>query len=107
MPWLIGISGGAITKPRPKVWLSRSSRVISRWAATVSSSGPSIRFSTRRFFSSGSQRSTGSSRAILPASTRVMATAAVIGLVIEAMRKIASRLTGAAPSKVVEPTATP
>ena len=55
--------------------------------------------------SSGSHRSTGSSSAIRPSSTSIMAAAATMGLVIEAMRKIESRAIGAVPSASTEPTA--
>jgi signal transduction histidine kinase len=47
--------------------------------------------STRRFASSGSQRSMGSSRRTVPSSTSSTVAAAAIGLVSDAMRKIASR----------------
>jgi hypothetical protein len=47
--------------PKPNVNVNRSRTVISHCAATVSSSGPSIRRSTRGAASSGSSRSTGSS----------------------------------------------
>jgi hypothetical protein len=43
--------------PNPKVNVSKSRTVIGRAAGTVSSSGPSIRRSTRRSSSSGSSRS--------------------------------------------------
>ena len=71
--------------------VSRSRTVIGRFAGTVSSSGPSSRLSTRRLASSGSSRSTGSSSRSLHSSTRIIAATAVIGLVIEVMRKSVSR----------------
>ena len=49
--------------------------------------------------------STGSSSATRPSSTSIMAAAAVMGLVIEAMRKIESRAIGAVPAASTEPTA--
>ena len=61
--------------------------MIGRRVATVSSSGPSMRLSTLRPASSGSSRSTGSSRASLPSSTSIIAAVARTGLVIEAIRK--------------------
>jgi hypothetical protein len=83
--------------PKPNVNVSRSRVVIGRSAGTVSSNGPSGRRSTRRSPSSGSSRSTGSSRPISPSSTSAMVTAAVIGLVVEAIRKSESRGTGRPP----------
>ena len=78
--------------------------MIGRLAGTVSSSGPSILRSTRRFANSGSRRSTDSFTSSLPSSTSIMAAAAVIGLVIEAMRKIVSWAIGG-PSSAIAPTA--
>jgi hypothetical protein len=52
-------------------------------------------FSTRRLASSGSHGSIESSSHNLHSYTRIMAATAVIGLVIEAMRKIVSRFMGA------------
>jgi len=80
--------------PSPNVKVSRSRGVIDRIAGTNSSIGPSMLFSTRRLASSGSNSSTGSSSLSLHCSTRIMAAAAVTGLVIEAMRKIVSRPIG-------------
>ena len=82
--------------PSPQRKVSRSSTVIGRLAGTVSSSPASIRRSTRRLASSGSSRSTGSSSLNLPSSTSIITAAAVIALVIEAMRKIVSRRMSAA-----------
>jgi hypothetical protein len=83
--------------PNPKVKVSRSRTVIARPAGTVSSSGPSIRRSTRRPDSSGSSRSTGSSSVISPSATSARVAAAVIGLVVEEMRKMESLAVGAPP----------
>ena len=79
--------------------------MIGRCAGTVSSSGPSSRFSTLRSASSGSSRSTGSSSRSLHSSTRIIAAAAVIGLVIEEMRKIVSRRIGSLPPSAFVPIA--
>ena len=72
--------------------------VIARAAGTVSSSGPSIRRSTLRPASSGSSRSTGSSSPISPSAATASVAAAVMGLVVEAIRKIESRATGGPPT---------
>src|SRR5438876_8249648 len=71
----------------------------------ISSSGLSMRLRTLRFASSGSSGSTGSSRRSFASSTRIIAAAAVIGLVIEAMRKIVSRRIGSLPPKALTPIA--
>lgn len=84
--------------PKPRRKVSRSRSVIGRFAGTVSPTGPSIRRRTRRFASSGSSRSTGWSSRSRHSSTRIMAAAAAIGLVIEATRKIVSRRIGSPPS---------
>ena len=68
--------------------------VVNSRAGTVQSSGPVGSASTRISASSGSHRSTGSDRAILPSCTSVIAAATVTGLVIEAIRKIVSRRIG-------------
>ena len=86
------------TIPNPSVNVKRSRVVIARSAATVSSSGPLIRVSTRRPASSGSSRSTGSSSPISPSSITASVTAAVMGLVVEAIRNSESRRTGAPPT---------
>ena len=87
--WIGSVPGAARMRPQPSRKVSRSSTVIGRRAGTVSSTGPSIRRSTRRSASSGSSRSTGSSRRSRPWSTSIITAAAVIGLLaIEAMRKI-------------------
>ncbi len=72
----------------------RSSTVIARVAATVSSSGPSGRFSTRMSANSGAQRVIGSSRAIRPCSTSLSAAATATGLDMEAIGKMASGVIG-------------
>ena len=51
-------------------------------------------FSTLRFASSGSSRSTGSSSLSLPSSTSIITATAVIGFVIEASANIVSRFIG-------------
>ena len=75
--------------------------MIARCAGTVSSSGPSIRASTRGPASSGSSRSTGSSMSISPSSASARVAAAVIGLVVDAIRNSESRATGAPPTDSV------
>ena len=77
--------------------------MIGRLAGTVSSSGLSIVRRTLRSFSSGSHSSTGSSSLTRHSSTRIMAPTAVIGLVVEASRKIVSRRTGTLLSKAMVP----
>ena len=72
--------------PKPQVNVSRSRTVIERSAGTVSPSGPSGWRSTRRSASSGNSRSTGSSRSSKPSSAIESTTAAVMGLVIDAIR---------------------
>jgi len=61
--------------------------MIGRAAGSVSSSGASSRLNARRSANSGNSPSIGSSSRSLHSSTRTIA-AAVIGLTIEAMRKI-------------------
>jgi hypothetical protein len=92
------VFGGTITAPKPMRNVKRSRTVISRFAATVSSSGPSIRRSTRRSASSGMSRRTGSSSASLASSTKIKAATAVTGFVIDEMRKIVSRIGTLSPS---------
>ena len=60
-----------------------------------------MRFRTRRPASSGSSRSTGSSSPIRPSSITASVAAAVIGLVVEAIRNSESRSTGAPPTASV------
>jgi hypothetical protein len=93
----VGDANIAIVMPKPNVNVSRSRAVIERAAGTVSSSGPSMRRSTLRLASSGSSRSTGSSRSIRPSPAIASVAAAVIGLLVEAIRKIESCVTGAPP----------
>lgn len=84
--------------PNPNVKVSNPRTVTGPTAATVSSSGPSIRRNTRRFASSGSSRSTGSSRSSNPSRTSASVAAAVIGFVVEAIRNSDVRSTGRPPS---------
>ena len=97
MPWASASSASEIgvgspnARPSPNVNVSRSRTVMARRAGTVYSSGPSTRISTRRSASSGSRSSTGSSSRSTHSSTRIIAAAAVTGLLIDAMRKIVSR----------------
>src|SRR5579872_6240144 len=70
---------------------------MSRAAGTVSSRGPSGRTRTRGEASSGSKRETGSSRPRRPSPISANVHAAVSGLVIEAIRKRESRVTGPRP----------
>jgi hypothetical protein len=86
------------TMPKPNVNVSRSRMVIGRAVGTVSSSGPSIRRSTLRPASSGSSRFTGSSSPISPSAATASVAAAVMGLVVEAIRKIESRVTEGPPT---------
>jgi hypothetical protein len=78
--------------------------VIDRTAGTTSSTGLSGVRTTRGSASSGSQRAIGSSSATLPSSTSSITAAAVIGLVIEAMRTIES---GASSPTVATSTSSP
>ena len=91
------------TSPYPDRKVSRSRRVMGRFAGTVSSSGLSIVRRTLRSFSSGSHSSTGSSSLTLHSSTRIMAPTAVIGFVVEASRKMVSRRIGTLLSKAMVP----
>ena len=72
----------------------------------VSVSGPSGRRSTRRSASSGSSRSTGSSSPSRPSSARLSTTAAVTGLVIEAIRNSVSGRIGGPPTAITPAAAT-
>ncbi len=92
--WIGKLPGGAITDPKPSRKLSRSSSVIGRSAATVSSRSASIARRTRRPASSGTSPSIGCSSRRTPASTSAIAATAVMGLVSEAIRKMASALEG-------------
>lgn len=90
-------------KPHPARNVSRSATVIGRAAGTTSSTGASGVRTTTGFAISGSHRSTGSSSAIRPSSTSIITAAAVMGLVIEAIRKIESRAIGEPPPRAAEP----
>ncbi len=79
--------------------------MIGRWAGTVSSRSASGRRSTRRWPSSGSSRSTGSSSRSRQSSTQIMAATAVTGLVMDEMRKIVSRRIGSSEPSAIAPTA--
>jgi hypothetical protein len=79
--------------------------VIARRAGTTSSTGDSGVRTTIGDASSGSQRSTGSSRPSRPSSTSSIVAAAVIGLLFDAIRKIVSRVIGVPPPNAVEPMA--
>ncbi len=101
--WIGYWSGGPQIMPRPMRKLSRSRALIGRLAGTVSSSGPSMRFNTLRLASSGSRWSTGSSSRSLHSSSRIIVATAVIGLVIEVMRKMVSRRIGSLPPTALLP----
>ena len=79
--------------------------MIGRTAGTTSSTGLAGVRTTTGSASSGSHWPTGSSSAIRPSSTSIMTAAAVMGLVIEAMRKIESLAIGQVPPTSAEPTA--
>ena len=79
--------------------------MIGRPAGTTSSTGLAGVRMTTGDASSGSHGPTGSSSAIRPSPTSIITAAAVMGLVIEAMRKIESRPIGAVPSTSAEPAA--
>ena len=102
---MIGVPSDVISMPSPNVEVSRSRTVIGRRAGTVSSSGPSIRFSTCRSASSGSHGSTRSSSRSRHSSSRTIAAAIATGLDVEAIRKIVSRRIGAPPSWRIVPIA--
>src|SRR5581483_8193256 len=91
------------TIPKPNVNVSRSRTVTGRSLGTVSSSGADISRSTRWPPTSGSHRSTGSSRAMRPWSTRAMVVTPVTTLVVEAMRKSESGRTPT-PADPADPT---
>ena len=78
--------------------------MIGRAAGTTSLTSLAGVRTTDGFASSGSHSSTGSSSAIRPSSTSIMSEAAVMGLVIDAMRKMDSLVIGAPPT-LAEPTA--
>ena len=82
--------------------------MIGHWSSVVWCSGASGATRTRGLAASGSQRAIGSSSSRAPSCTRLSASAAPIGLVIEAMRKsVSSRIAGlCAPSAVRPPART-
>jgi hypothetical protein len=92
-------------EPYPARKLSRSTTVIGLSAGTTSSTGLAGVRTTAGDASSGSQRPTGSSSATCPSSISIITAAAVMGLVIEAMRKIESVAIGRVPSTSAEPAA--
>ena len=92
-------------KPYPARKVSRSATVIGLTAGTTSSTGPAGVRTTAGDASSGSHRPIGSSSAIRPSSTSIITAAAVMGLVIEATRKIESLAIGKVPSTSAEPAA--
>ena len=77
--------------------------MIERFAGTTSSRALSGARRTFRLASSGSHSSTGSSSRNRRSSRRIIAATAVIGLVVDARRKIVSRRMGAAPPKASVP----
>ncbi|GGI47362.1 hypothetical protein GCM10010932_20500 [Agromyces flavus] len=79
--------------------------MIGRAAGTVSDNAAVGETSTRRSASSGSHRTSGSSKPNRPIATRRRADALVIAFVIDWMRMIASGRIGG-PSTAIEPTAT-
>ena len=83
---------------RPEVWRSRSCTVITRLAGTRSA--PTVRFAN-----SGRYSATGAAICSLPSSARIIAASEVSGLVIEAIRKIASSSIGALASRSRQPKA--
>jgi hypothetical protein len=91
-------------KPYPARAVSRSNTVIGRVAGTRSSIGLAGVRTTFGSASSGSHKSTVSPNEISSSSTKIMTAAAVIGLVIEARRKIESLAIGSPPT-AAEPTA--
>ena len=92
-------------KPCPFVDVSRCRSVIGRLAGTVSSTGPVIERTTTGAASSGNSSPTGWSSSRVPSATNVRASAATIGLVIEAMRNSASSAIGR-PSTAASPSTT-
>ena len=99
--------GAEKSMPRPSRNVRTSSTVMGRVAGTVSPSRPPRpSTSTRRLAISGSRSSIGSSSRSRHSSTRISAATAVIGLVIDAMRKSESGST-ARPSSRVSVPATP
>ena len=80
--------------------------MIARRAGTTSSTGACGVRTTIGDASSGSQRSTGSSRPSRPSSTSSIVAAAVIGLLFDAIRKIVSRVIGGPSTSRAPTTAT-
>ncbi len=97
------VPGGAMTMPMPIVKVRRSRTRMGRSAGTTHPRGASSCSRTVRPASSGRRRSTGSSRRKRPSSTQLSATTAVMGLVMEEMRKSASRPRGRVPSRSAWP----
>src|SRR5580693_9766378 len=89
--------------PKPRWNDSTSCTVIGRSAGTVSSRLDSRVRRTRGSASSGSHCPTGSSSVIAPSSMSSIAATPAIGLLIEAMRKMASRPIGSASPKALCP----
>jgi hypothetical protein len=79
--------------------------VIGRAAGTMSSTGPAGVRTTLGDASSGSHFPTGSSSAIRPSSTSIITAAAVMGLVMQARRKMDSLSIGEVRSTSTKPTA--
>src|SRR5262247_4364698 len=92
-------------KPHPARKVSKSATVIALTAGTTSSAGLAGVRTTAGDASSGSHCPAGSSSAIRPSSTSIITAEAVMGLVIEATRKIESLAIGGVPSTSVEPAA--
>src|SRR5436190_12288730 len=94
---------------RPEVWRIRSWTVIGRncGSSDISTVPSAFFFGTATLVSAkaGMYFNTGSARLSLPSSTRIMAATETIGLVIEAMRKIASVFIGALASLSRKPKA--
>ncbi len=93
--WTIGRVSGVKMHPKPSRNESTSSTVIARLAGTVSDSCASHARSTCRPASSGSHFSTGSDSAMALSSSSSIAATPTIGLVRDAIRKMASRPIGA------------
>ena len=91
---------------RPEVWVSRSLIVISRSAATSSTSDDPL-FSTATFMvlNSGMNFETGSDSRTLPSSTIMSTATPATGLVDEAMRKRVSVFIGCLESTSITPCA--
>ncbi len=92
-------------EPKPRWNDSTSSTVMGLLAGTVSSRPDSGVRRTRGSASSGSQRATGSPSAIAPSSMSSIAATPAIGLVIDAIRKMASRPMGSGSPRALCPVA--